>query len=134
MEKTMRSLLHIDSKTLEIVNHADDPLLAASSTTVNLGKELSALLHGISLRDRARATMDFMKTAGGGNDVIFSNVEILFGEGIPLDPAAALACAARYRKIALRWRGGWNPETRELDYFGTKFKIDPKVTIIKEQP
>ena len=134
MEWKMRSLLHIDSKKQEVINQVDDPLLAASSTTVNLGKELSSLLHGVSLRDRARATMDFLKTAGGGSEVVFSNAEILFGDGLSLDPTAALASAVRYRKIALRWHGGWNPETRELDYFGTKFKIDPKVTIIKEQP
>ncbi len=133
MEKKMRSLLHIDSKKQEVISQVDDHLLAASSTTVNLGKELSAFLHGIFLRDRARAAMDFLKIAGGGNEVIFSNAEILFGDGLPLDPAAVLASAARCRKIALRWRGGWNPEMRELDYFGTKFKIDPKVTIIKEQ-
>ena len=123
-----------DSETPGIVNHADDPWPAASSTAVNLGRELSRRLHTVPLRDRARVTMDFLKTAGGGNEIVFSNAEILFGDALPLDPAAALASAARCRKIALRWRGGWNPETRELDYFGTKFKIDPKVTIIKEQP
>ena len=134
MERKMRSFLHKDSKKPEIVDQIDDPLLVVSSSIVNLGKELSAHLHGSAQRDRARATMDFLKTVGNGNEVVFSNAEIIFGDGLPIDPAAALASTARCRKIALCWRGGWNPETRELDYFGTKFKIDPKVTIIKEQP
>ena len=115
----------------------DNCLMNASVEHINLGRLLSEYLHDKSSSDLGMETGDFLRNLCYGKDIYVDNVEILFDNGMELDPIMTLKNAARTRLVVVNWPGNIDNEYLMLffakgDSMEKCFSLDTEIFLLDE--